>query len=88
MMTFQELREQGPVHTDRLLRAHQVLLSIDPHGARLVDWKTHEPVNERRAVAYLDELEAESPMGFPGEEVAAMLRSMKVEGPSDGSEQR
>lgn len=61
------------LHTDQLLRAHKLLLSMDA-GARLVDWETKRPANERRVVAYLDELQAESPIGFPGEEVAAMLR--------------
>ena len=43
-----------------------------------MDWQTEKPVNESRAIAYLDELEAESPMGFPGQEVAAMLRRSLV----------
>jgi hypothetical protein len=66
------------MHTDELLRAHKVLLSTDARGARLVDWETEKPVDESRAIAYLDELESELPMGFPGEDIATMLRRSLV----------
>jgi hypothetical protein len=86
-----EVRGESLTHTDELLRAHKLLLAVNARGfrGRLVDWKTEKPVGKRRVFAYLRELEAESHMGFQGKAVAAMLRSiLKVEGSSDGNEQR
>lgn len=96
-MTFQELREESPIHTDPLLREHELLLVTITAGAGLVHWDPEEAAvvaakvyrgltlgpepndfyrwaEADRWAAYLDELDGESPMGFPGEEIAAMLR--------------
>jgi hypothetical protein len=55
--------------------------SHGPLKVGLIDWETNtdgrfwEWADERRVADYLDELDAEFPVSFPSEEIAAMLRS-------------
>jgi len=44
-------------------------LTLGPEPKKFYRWAEAD-----RWAAYLDELDGESPMGFPGEEIAAMLR--------------
>jgi hypothetical protein len=55
------------LHTDQLLRKHQLSLACNEEREWLVDWMTF-----RRVQAYLTDLEREP--GFPGVETAARLK--------------
>src|ERR1700693_5945918 len=66
--------DMAVLHTDDLLRKHELLLKQVGTKWFLIDWRdiAEEPVNKERALAYLTDL-ASHP-GFPGPEVAAQLQ--------------